>query len=258
MELEEPLCGIEPLRSCRVSLSFASCVDSSDSYTSSLAIVTCFAVDSWYYQTWTLTPYNFLKQNVWDSISVFYGSMPWHYYLSQGLPIMTFNLLPYLILVFRKDSRSPQDTQLLGSCAIVTLAYTMLQHKEMRFILPLVPIINVFAGRGLDRALSRHGSKYMNRHILFLLLTSILPLYYVLRVHDTGKIQVMLYLRAIPQDQLRSVAFLMPCHSTPWQSHLHRPDLEEPAYGGTGEGGRLWALTCEPPLCVCFRMLYTR
>ena len=33
-----------------------------------------------------------------------------------------------------------------------------------------------------------------------------------------------------------SVAFLMPCHSTPWRSHLVHPEIHA------------WALTCEPPI----------
>jgi phosphatidylinositol glycan class B len=33
-------------------------------------------------------------------------------------------------------------------------------------------------------------------------------------------------------------AFLMPCHSTPWRSHLVYPKLQA------------WALTCEPPLHI--------
>ena len=45
--------------------------------------------------------------------------------------------------------------------------------------------------------------------------------------------------------ELKSVAFLMPCHSTPWQSHLHRQALETPQ--GSGEGGTAWFITCEPP-----------
>jgi hypothetical protein len=35
----------------------------------------------------------------------------------------------------------------------------------------------------------------------------------------------------------------MPCHSTPWQSHLHKPHL-----ASNGSQERLWMLTCEPPL----------
>lgn len=43
---------------------------------------------------------------------------------------------------------------------------------------------------------------------------------------------------SLEKEALRdiSVAFLMPCHSTPWRSHLIYPEI------------RAWALTCEPPI----------
>lgn len=39
------------------------------------------------------------------------------------------------------------------------------------------------------------------------------------------------------QPRIDSIGFLMPCHSTPWQSYLHRNDIK-----------KLWAITCDPPL----------
>jgi GPI mannosyltransferase 3 len=53
----------------------------------------------------------------------------------------------------------------------------------------------------------------------------------------------MEHLRSIAPENLQSVGFLMPCHSTPMQSHLHRPHFEK---------GRLWAIGCEPPLKLGF------
>ena len=52
----------------------------------------------------------------------------------------------------------------------------------------------------------------------------------------------MSYLRSLSLNggEVRSIGFLMPCHSTPWQSHLHNPQLDHP--------GKLWAIGCEPPL----------
>lgn len=35
-----------------------------------------------------------------------------------------------------------------------------------------------------------------------------------------------------------TVGFVMPCHSTPWRSHLIHPGI------------KAWALTCEPPLSI--------
>lgn len=67
----------------------------------------------------------------------------------------------------------------------------------------------------------------------------IIPGIYVMRLHGSAQISVMEYLRSINASELHSVGFLMPCHSTPWQAYLHKPELS---------GGNLWALSCEPPL----------
>lgn len=218
-----------------------------------MAICCSFVIDSWYYSCWTLTPYNFVKQNVWNSISLFYGSMPWHYYFSQGLPVIGFNLLPYVLYdlclskAIESTRSSNKQSQLLGCCISLVLAYSLLHHKEMRFILPLAPILHIFAARTL-LTIQAHPRRSLRRHVVFLFITSVIPLIFGLRFHDRGKTQVIDYLRNMPSSEQRSVAFLTPCHSTPWQSHLHRPELEEVQYDGSGNGGRLWFLSCEPPV----------
>jgi len=78
------------------------------------------------------------------------------------------------------------------------------------------------------------------RNLYKFIILSLLPVsLYVLFFHGRGQIAVMYYLRGTSPTELHSVGILMPCHSTPWQAFLHRPELE---------GGRLWTLTCEPPL----------
>ena len=221
------------------------------------ALLLSLAIDSLFYGELTLTPLNFLKQNVWHSISVFYGSMPFHYYLSQGLPILCWNLLPYICLGLHTQS-SPtlrladsNIKQLVGCTCVMLASYTLLQHKEVRFIQPLLPILHVFGARGLRRRISPEKSWrriLRNRHIVGIAVTSFVPLFYLLRYHARGQVDIMNYLRQLPKEELRSVAFLVPCHSTPWQSHLHRQELEMGLLDGSGEGGKAWSLTCEPPI----------
>lgn len=69
---------------------------------------------------------------------------------------------------------------------------------------------------------------------------------YVTQIHQRGVVDVTHYLRNQHEAKLGSeaksptttVGFLMPCHSTPWRSHIIHPAIEA------------WALTCEPPLDV--------
>lgn len=53
--------------------------------------------------------------------------------------------------------------------------------------------------------------------------------------HESGSIEVMKFLHEEPE--IDSLGFMMPCHSTPGQSYLHRNDISD-----------LWSITCDPPL----------
>jgi phosphatidylinositol glycan class B len=201
-------------------------------------------LDHFFFGDWPVTTYQFLRQNVLQGISIYYGIMAWHYYILQALPQLLWTLLPFSLLSMFRTHMSAPLKQLRSCVAIVLLAFSFLQHKEVRFVQPLLPILHLFAAEGLCRT--------RRRSIRFaLVLAHVLPAVYLLRYHAKAQISVMQYLR---QANVESVAFLMPCHSTPWQSHLHRPDLELPGLdgsGASGEGGYLWFITCEPPvLCV--------
>jgi phosphatidylinositol glycan class B len=195
-------------------------------------------------------------------VASFYGVNQWHYYLSQGIPILCTTALPFaihgmsLMASSREPSARPRYNILLGVIAWTVAVYSLGQHKEWRFIHPLLPLMHVCAAKSLvdlcsgtdskgktkskpGRTAARQPLPIRRSHLALLLLN--LPLIpYALLVHGRAQIAVMRHLRTLPPSELDSVGFLMPCHSTPWQSHLHRPELVTP--------GRMWALGCEPPL----------
>lgn len=153
--------------------------------------------------------------------------------------------------------------------------YSALGHKEFRFIHPLLPILNLFAARSLvhlydssirvkptripvsSTPLARLSTKLtIPKPYMILLLASLIPAIYLTSFHAVAQVSVVDWLRnASRRGEVRSIGMLMPCHSTPWQSHLHRGELEmdrserEGGGGGrSGEGGRVWFITCEPPV----------
>ncbi|KAM0786678.1 hypothetical protein ACM66B_002125 [Microbotryomycetes sp. NB124-2] len=223
-----------------------------------LAITLSFIIDSLFYGTPTLTPLRFLHENVLNSISLFYGANPAHFYLSQGLVVTLLTQLPFTIhglyLAMTQDGNPTRH--IAGAATFTLVAYSLLSHKEWRFIHPLVPMLNVLASMSLVRLANTDKAatvRFQQRlpvrlsHALALVV-ALVPAVYLTSFHGLAQISVMNYLRSLPPSELRSAAFLMPCHSTPWQSHLHRPDLEQHRLGGSGEGGRLWFVTCEPPV----------
>ncbi|KAL6305282.1 glycosyltransferase family 22 protein [Sparassis latifolia] len=217
-----------------------------------IALSVLFILDSAYYGTPTFTPLNFLRTNL-SSVSLFYGSSPWHYYFTQAIPILCTTALPFVAhgaWLISGFSGSASQT-LLGLLAWTIGVYSLAGHKEWRFIHPLLPVMHIMASKSLvdsfDAAKPRSGADNAHsvtlpirgRH-LSLLLLALPAIAYVSLFHSRAQIGVMDHLRSLPTQDVLSVGFLMPCHSTPWQAYLHRPELAIP--------GMLWALGCEPPL----------
>jgi phosphatidylinositol glycan class B len=219
----------------------------------------CLAVDTWFYGRLTFTPLNFLRVNVLEQISLFYGANPWHFYLSQGLPFDTLALLPFTLHgiyhLLRSSAGYANATRAVSVAIGTTFAFSLLSHKEFRFIQPLLPILHCASAHSLLRlgAGQRTSSSYKwlpnikKSHVKLILGLNIPATLIFICIHMRGQVTVTDYIHSLPADELRSVGFLMPCHSTPWQSHLHRSSLES-YRGESGYGGRLWALSCEPPL----------
>lgn len=213
----------------------------------------CFLVDTAYYGFPTFTPYTFLIQNVVNSVSLFYGANPFHFYVTQALPFMTMTMLPFVTHGLLMSRNASSKVKLARNVVAFTIAaYSLLGHKEFRFIHPLLPLLNAFAATSLFHLYRSKDSpsnflSVRRSHTIFVLL-GLVPAVYLTSFHSVGQDTVMDALRVLPSSELRSVAFLMPCHSTPWMSHLHREDL---GGGGTGgEGGRAWFITCEPPILL--------
>ncbi|KAK9465023.1 Alg9-like mannosyltransferase family-domain-containing protein [Lipomyces arxii] len=201
---------------------------------SALAVVgiifSCNALlDIWYYRRVTWPLYNFLKFNVVESLSSFYGVNRKLYYIIEALPQLLTVYLPF----FFHGIYSSRRTLLAQMCAFVVFTYSLIAHKEMRFIYPLLPLFHIFSAISIVklRVFSIPKFKYA---LVGALLALNLPLaIYASIVHQRGVIDVTTYIRSSPE--ITSVGFLMPCHSTPWMSHIHRPDVNA------------WFLTCEPP-----------
>ncbi|KZV64343.1 glycosyltransferase family 22 protein [Peniophora sp. CONT] len=208
------------------------------------ALLTLTALDSAFYGKVTLTPLSFLATNA-SAVSLFYGNAAWHYYLNQALPILLGPALPFFIAgVWRTmKERNSGAIQAVALIAWSTFVYSCLGHKEWRFLHPVLPVMHVLAATYIVEAYhscapaqSRPRLAIRPVHLAFLSISIPLILYGAL-FHSSAQISVMAYLRTLPATELRSVGFLMPCHSTPGQSHLHRPTSLE-----------VWALGCEPPL----------
>lgn len=214
-----------------------------------------------------------------------------------------------------RGERDPIGLRVMTQVIVIFIAcMSILEHKETRFLQPIVPLITILEGyalsllpsfqaiwskiigsRGASRinveneeiwrrskeeregrqdlfdSLLTHHSTRNRRHILrapsqitsskvlsnlkrachdiakhhgilaiTLLALQIPPIIY-LSFHSAGQIAIVKEVGRLSRDgQLDSVAFLMPCHSTPWMSHLHDERLSH--------NNNAWFISCEPPL----------
>lgn len=249
-----------------------------------LVLGVSFLSDRMYFGFWTFPPYKWLNFNISQSLAVFYGRNPWHYYLLQGLPLLCTTSLPFALWgLYRPAAKTDTQFNVLKtlSCTVFTTvaALSLISHKEVRFIYPLLPILNVLAApvaasffttTQLPPATSGSSTKVRRPrprlrkkpYLLAALGVNFVLAGYLSFFHQAAPLNVLTYLRReyerVHPDAVRAAhmqgakaaieladrehrdalfaLFLMPCHSTPWRSHLVYPSLHARA------------LTCEPPL----------
>ncbi|XP_027069635.2 mannosyltransferase APTG1-like isoform X1 [Coffea arabica] len=192
-----------------------------------------FLLDRMMYGSWVFVPLNFLKFNILSSGGDYYGTHPWHWYFTQGFTVMVFTFLPFVVagIVISKEWK------LSGLIAWVVGIYSILGHKEFRFVLPVLPIALMFSAVALAKLGKTNVSYGQNKAsqsaatrssiktklaVLFLLGTNLPMALYMSMVHQRGSEDVMYYLsREAVNGEITSVLFLTPCHATPYYSTLH-------------------------------------
>lgn len=202
-------------------------------------------IDFYFYRRIMFPLLSFLKFNFTSPLSKFYGVAPWHFHIAQSLPLTLGYSLPFFLygMITRLSQREFSSFSLnpIVQCKFVIvlnlLAYSSLSHKEFRFIYPLQPLFILISSFVFLELSNRYKVRLLIlRGILWSVpLFSVFGALLLCSFHETGTIAVMKFLH--DQPQIDSVGFIMPCHSTPWQSHLHRNDIND-----------VWAITCNPPL----------
>ncbi|KAL2861641.1 Alg9-like mannosyltransferase family-domain-containing protein [Aspergillus pseudodeflectus] len=222
-------------------------------------------VDRFFYGFWTFPPLRFLYFNIAQSLAVFYGKNDFHYYISQGYPLLLTTALPFALFgLYRtlKGRQAVAERGIVVQLATISLAMpgvlSLITHKEVRFIYPLLPALHILSASPLVDfflpAVATTNRQYLPRRLtlIFLILVNVVIAVYTTVFHASGVISVLGYLRE--QHILHGLettastggtdrtyggitaGFLMPCHSTPWRSHLVEPTIHA------------WALSCEPPV----------
>ncbi|XP_060570497.1 GPI mannosyltransferase 3-like [Ruditapes philippinarum] len=99
-------------------------------------------IDRIFYGEWTCVQYNFLVFNVFSGGGAFYGTHPWHWYFTQGYPvIMATHIFPFVVGAWRSKNKVP-----LFVIIWTVIIYSLLSHKEFRFLMPILPLSFHYCG----------------------------------------------------------------------------------------------------------------
>ncbi|CAG0884469.1 unnamed protein product, partial [Cyprideis torosa] len=195
---------------------------------STLVVVIHVELDTLFHGSFLISALEFFKVNILRGLGSFYGTHPWFWYFLVGLPTL---LGPHLVPFLMSLGSIPRSIwPLLATILFSVVCLSVLPHKEFRFLAPLIPASNIISGQYLSR---KWGPSWFPLLSVVLMLVNLPVVFYLGTIHQSGPLVVMSSLQQRIQDR-SSVVFLMPCHSTPFYSHLHRSIP-------------MAFLTCEPP-----------
>ncbi|XP_043271594.1 GPI mannosyltransferase 3 [Venturia canescens] len=200
-------------------------------------------IDSLCYGTFVITPWEFFKVNILNSIAEFYGTHNFLWYFIVGLPVvlgLQAFIFPLAALgAFRDSFSRHQDLLMIAVTCWTLIVYSALPHKEFRFILSLLPILIRISTNRNNIPLSFRITEFRRKIFLgVFIISNLLPGLYICLIHQRGSLDVMRLLQSelkIHNATSKDLMFLTPCHSTPLYSHLH---INVP----------IKFLTCEPNL----------
>ncbi|RYP21200.1 hypothetical protein DL765_002339 [Monosporascus sp. GIB2] len=244
----------------------------------SFALCLSLVADRQYYGDWTFPPFTWMRFNVVHDLAVFYGENDWHYYLSQGIPLLCTTITPFALTGLFKSgnleviSAEPVITgnaiKALSFAVLTTISsLSFVSHKEVRFLTPLSPALHILAAPHVTSffttALETAGTcpppalGWKRKTVLLAgIIVNIVVGGYLSYFHAAAPISVMTYLRteferihpkhlAIPRpakaagDEIQSELFAL--FLTPCHATPWRSHLVYPALRARG-------LTCDPPI----------
>lgn len=124
-------------------------------------LIALVAIDSIYYEQLTFVAYNFLYKNLVENVSASFGVSPPTEYLYKTLPwalnfigIITIAAICNNINECRSKREFPHFLVLVFT---YTLAFSMIPHKEDRFVVPIIPYLLILAGDFTYKQMKKYG-----------------------------------------------------------------------------------------------------
>jgi alpha-1,6-mannosyltransferase len=112
-----------------------------------IALAVTIGVDSVFWGVWCWPEFDVLNFNTVENRSSEWGVQPWPWYFIYVIPRIFMTLIPFLLSGV-KQIITPKTKHVAVISVGYIFLYSMLPHKEVRFILPVVPGLTLLAANG--------------------------------------------------------------------------------------------------------------
>ncbi len=116
-------------------------------------LIICIAntcIDTWFYNEFVITPWRYFASNIIDNKASNWGVTPcWFYitgFLQQAAPPLSLALLLFIIVGILQNKTHFFSIAFL----VFIIGHSIIGHKEMRFMYPIIIIANYLAALGVD------------------------------------------------------------------------------------------------------------
>lgn len=137
--------------------------------------------------TVTIDSYLWNRFPIWPEWSSFYyntilgkssdwGVSPWHFYFTSALSRLLLNPLTYLVLIplaVAQPATRSRSMAILVPCLGFVALYSLLPHKEWRFIIYIIPALTAVSAIGASWIWTRRTKSIIYRFLNVLLISSI-------------------------------------------------------------------------------------
>lgn len=130
-----------------------------------IGLATTVAIDSVFWRSLPIWPeWVAFRFNALDGKSSDWGTSPWHFYFTSSIPKLMMNPLCLVICIpaaIVVKSTRKFSLRLLGPLLAYVAIYSILPHKEWRFITNIIPGLTAIAAAGATHIWNRRSTSWL-------------------------------------------------------------------------------------------------
>lgn len=126
-----------------------------------------FLIDSWFYNEWTFTTYNYFNVNIIEDKASEFGVSPWYNYI---LLVLIFSFPPFGIIILATITLFVnKNHKSLITWAIVPffIIHSMVAHKEIRFLFPIINFVPFIIVKAFEDSIFKMNWYKKNKKIIY-------------------------------------------------------------------------------------------